>query len=199
MNSDTSTLLHRPLFDALLPGLLVREGGARITNDPSDAGGVTKWGVSLRWLRTQGALGDTDDDGDVDADDVRALSRDEAAEHYWRAFWLQPGWYTLPRLIAAKLLDLGVNAGTGTAIRLLQRACTALGREVTIDGRLGPQTRTAAQTLPPLELAHALCVEQAMHYGSLIGANQKLQKYRLGWSRRAAWLPSAAELGGELV
>ena len=40
MNSDTPTLLHRPLFDALLPGLLVREGGARITNDPSDAGGV---------------------------------------------------------------------------------------------------------------------------------------------------------------
>ena len=57
--------------------VLIHEGG--YSDHPNDAGGVTKFGISLRYLRDAGhALGDVDRDGDIDADDIRALDRDGA-------------------------------------------------------------------------------------------------------------------------
>ena len=195
MHPDTATLLNRPLFDRLLPGLFEREGGARVVRDRADPGGVTKWGISLRWLKSQGALGDTDGDGDIDADDVAGLSREQAADHYWRAYWLEPGWYTLPVHIGAKLLDIGVHAGARAAVRILQRALCATGRTVIVDAVLGPQTRTAAQTAPS-RLLKAMCSEQAAYYRELHTLNPKLARFAGGWRRRADWQPSREELEG---
>ena len=62
------------------------EGG--FVDDPADPGGTTNYGVSLRFLKSQGLeAGDIDGDGDIDADDIRALTPERAAGVLRRAFW----------------------------------------------------------------------------------------------------------------
>lgn len=62
------------------------EGG--YCNDPDDPGGATNYGISLRWLKSLGLnQGDIDRDGDIDASDIRALSKEQAAALFKEKFW----------------------------------------------------------------------------------------------------------------
>src|SRR3972149_6708748 len=73
-------------FSAAVEQVLEHEG--LLSNDPRDPGGITNFGISLRWLKSIGTiLGDIDKDGDVDAHDVAAPSRTQAKELYWLKFW----------------------------------------------------------------------------------------------------------------
>ncbi|MGR3585419.1 MAG: glycosyl hydrolase 108 family protein, partial [Pseudooceanicola nanhaiensis] len=54
--------------------ILRREGG--YVNDPGDPGGATNFGVTVHTMRRLGL--DLDGDGDVDAADVRRLTREQA-------------------------------------------------------------------------------------------------------------------------
>ena len=56
--------------------IIAREGG--YVNDPYDPGGATKFGVTIHTMRALGL--DLDDSGDVDAADVRLLTRAAATE-----------------------------------------------------------------------------------------------------------------------
>ena len=128
--------------------VLAHEGG--FADDPADPGGATNWGVSLRFLLAQGALDgpaeyDFDGDGDVDAEDVRAMTRADAIEIYRRHFWDKYDYGRLPSGIGAKVFDLAITMGGAQAHRLLQRACRACGEHVDADGILGPVTRAAIE------------------------------------------------------
>lgn len=59
------------------------EGG--YCDDAGDPGGATKYGVSLRFLRSEGY--DIDGDGDVDVDDVKAVTKAKARELFRKHFW----------------------------------------------------------------------------------------------------------------
>ena len=65
--------------------ILDREGG--FVNDPDDPGGATNFGVTVHTMRRLGL--DLDGDGDVDAADVRRLSKAEAREIFIRAALVQ--------------------------------------------------------------------------------------------------------------
>ena len=55
-------------FSKAITVILKHEGG--FSNHSSDPGGATNYGISLRWLKSEGLYGDLDDDGDVDIDDI---------------------------------------------------------------------------------------------------------------------------------
>lgn len=172
-------------FDRALEVVLAHEG--RYVDDPRDRGGATNFGISLRFLRSLGELaGDIDGDGDVDADDIRAIDRRAAGALYRAKFWdrYQYGEIQDPE-IAIKVFDLAVNMGPGGAHKVLQRALRAVGIRVKDDGILGPKTRSAVVAAYGRGLIGPIRSEAAGYYRSLVAARPSLERYLTGWLNRA--------------
>ena len=126
-------------IDQLVAAVIDREGG--FTDDPSDRGGPTCWGITQAVARADGYTGA-----------MRALPRERAAAIYRRLYWTAPGLDRVAALapaLAAELFDGSVNMGPGTAIGFCQRALNALNRgagdypDVPLDGRVGTGTLAA--------------------------------------------------------
>jgi lysozyme family protein len=134
--------LFRPACD-----LVLRIEGVLSTN-AEDNGGVTKYGISLRFL--QSIEMDLTGDGIVTEDDVRALTEPQAIALYKRHFWTAPGFDRLPWWAALPLFDFGVNSGPGTASRHFQSALVAAtGAPLGIDGVIGERSRALLNGAKP--------------------------------------------------
>jgi lysozyme family protein len=178
-------------FDRAWQTLLEHEG-RRFVNHPDDPGGATKFGVSLRWLRQQGAeVGDFDDDGDVDPDDIRAMTEQEAQalvrERWWGRFKFEERYLTYR--LAEKVFDTAYNMGHRQAIRLLQRACRANDHPTTVDGLFGPNTQkamdAAVRQYGDFSLLAAFRAEQAAYYRVLVAHDDRREAFIDGWLNRA--------------
>lgn len=183
-------------FDWALRVVLHHEGG--FTDDAADPGGATDFGISLRFLQTvledsdeDGfADGDIDRDGDIDVDDIRSLSLDDVAELYEKKFWKKAKCDKIrSEMLAVKAFDMSVNMGPSQAWKLIQRGCNTLGTSLTIDGKPGPVTLAAVNSLHDKDfmLVTNIRREQDKFYESLIVKKPTLAKFRLGWRRRAAF------------
>ena len=140
-------------FDEALAWIFRVEGG--FVDHPSDPGGATNRGVSLRAVKLRdvdrdGKLDfDLDGDGDVDADDIRIVGEAEARRFYNEDYWSLKGagsqyllsCDSLPRRWGIAVFDTAVLQGPRTAIALTQRA---VGQKE--DGVLGPQTLQAVRS-----------------------------------------------------
>lgn len=173
------------LFSNAIPTVLRHEGG--FSDDKSDPGGATNYGVSLRWLRTQGLLGDLDHDGDVDIEDIRKLTPTTAKDFYLERWWNVYQYYRFDsQRIATKVFDTAVNTGAVRAHLLLQAALGKIsGFWVKIDGVLGPNTYAKANGAPELELIGNLQDGQAAFYRSLAASHPERMKFLNGWLNRA--------------
>ncbi len=181
-------------FERALDATLEHEGFDQFVNDPADPGGATKWGVSLRFLKSLGDQdgdglhdGDYDGDGDVDADDVKALTRGDAALLYKARFWDKILCGSMDHeIVAAKIFDLAVNMGPRQAGRILQRALRACGVDVVEDGVIGPKTVKAVNSVTtPHVLRAAIRSEAAGFYRALVAKRPGLSRFIKGWLRRA--------------
>lgn len=181
------------IFPSALSFVLEHEGG--LSNDPADPGGITRWGISLRWLIQAGRLdldhdglmdGDVDGDGDIDAADVRALPRERAAVLY-RQHWWEKGEYDriASPVVAAKTFDFAVNMGFGPAHRCLQRAARACRYAIADDGVIGEQTLGAVNAIDGAQLTAALKSEAAGFYRGLVVARPAFATFERGWLNRA--------------
>lgn len=175
------------LRDRAIRTVLGHEGWGVYTDDPADPGGATRWGISLRFLRGQGRLvGDIDGDGDVDAADIKALTRSQAVDLYGNAFWDR---YDYRRFfegdLAIKTFDLAVNMGPKAAHRCLQRALRAVAIEVVDDGVLGPKTLAAVNSANGKVLIVAVRSEAAGYYRILEARRPPFKRFIEGWLNRA--------------
>jgi len=154
-----------------------------------DNGGPTNFGVSLRFLSLlykDCGIGDFDNDGDVDKDDIKKLTIENAKEIYFKAFWLKQKCDLInDDEIAAKLFDLSVNAGLMQAAKLIQRACNQFGKDLTEDGKLGPKSIIAINNINPDELLIAYRYECVQFYLKLVEQTPSFSKFIKGWLRRA--------------
>lgn len=163
--------MSEPAFEAALAFVRKWEGG--LADHPEDPGGITKWGVSLRFLRL--ARVDFNGDGVIDGHDVRAMTEQQAAHLYRTRFWDQAGCAQVPAPIALALFDGAVNQGVGRAVRLLQSAAGAKA-----DGAIGPKTRAAIAARDTRTLLRDFMARRAAHYSSLA----IVATFGLGWFRR---------------
>ena len=159
--------------EQIIAEIIAREGG--YVDNPSDHGGPTKYGVTLATLEAfrQGQ--------NTTADDVAALTEDEATQIYQQMFIDGPGFDRLSDdHIRAFMVDWGVNSGPGTAIKHLQGllpGCIA-------DGILGPNTAKAANLCDPAILLAQL-IDLRLAFVQHIAANDISQeKFLDGWEKR---------------
>lgn len=170
--------------------IVAREGG--YVNDPDDPGGATNFGVTIHTMRRLGM--DLDRDGDVDARDVQALTREQAVDIFISHYFENPRITLLPEPLQASVFDMYVNAG-GNAVKILQRLLPEFGETVVVDGALGPNTAAAvgrAFEKAGHYFVDAYGIARRNYYFRIADARAASRKYartraggKGGWIRRA--------------
>ena len=164
-------MLDRQQFILIVTDTLQFEKGE--VNDPDDPGKETKWGISKRSYPQL---------------DIAALTIEQAIEIYFQDFWISPGFNFMDDFdLTRQAFDLGVNCGTRTAIKMLQRAVNSVctgevaprrraawrqkvvtllgGKTLRVDGLLGPITLAVIKACPYRDaLNMALRGEAYDHY-----------------------------------
>lgn len=162
-------------FQEIVKAVMLREGWDKETNDPSDSGGRTKFGIS------EAAHPEAWVDGDV--------TQPEAEDIFFRRY-VHPfrGVTNLPLL--HQLVDWGVTSGPETVAKILQQLVGAA-----VDGDIGPQTAAAIEAYPggtlfgvavPGAVLLNLAVQKAraLHYAAIAKRRPKDLKFLLGWLNR---------------
>lgn len=153
-------------FKTAVAFVLKNEGD--YSQDPEDAGGETKFGISQRSYPNL---------------DIKNLTRDQAIAIYREDFWAPYQDFDEP--IATKLFDLAVHMGHKQAVQILQRALRSCGApHLKDDGILGPLTRQAITIARSELLIVALRSEAAGFYRTLAVQNPRNQKFLAGWLTR---------------
>lgn len=190
-------------WQAVCARILAVEGG--YVNDAADPGGATNFGISLRFLVAEERLhpslaAEFDINGDtvINGVDIHGMSREDAEDLYRDAFWEDTGFDTLPLPFDAALTDEGVNAGPGSAVKLLQLALNSQFRTslfltpIGVDGGLGPNTRDRlAKALA--QFGQGACIDAyraqaAGRYRDLVTKDPSLERFIDGWLNRASSL-----------
>lgn len=158
-------------FNAAVKVLLSHEGSDYV---PDDHGrGPSKYGITL--ATAQDALYP-----DWTAKNIRALTEASAADFYHEAFWRR---FHLGLIddqeVATKMLELAVNIGPGTAIRLLQRAVGA-GQ----DSLLGPATAGRVNSMPPAQVLAGIRAAGERHYRDIVVVHPEWANCLDGWLAR---------------
>ena len=151
-------------FNEIIKQVLEHEGG--YVNDPKDLGGETKYGITKRFYP------------DVD---IKNLTIEQATEIYKKDYWDKNKVESLPQNLWHIYFDMCVNMGKRTAVKVLQRAAVNKGRNIEVDGGLGPMTIGALKGVE-LDRVRAFRVK---YYVDLITARPEQEKFYLGWFRRA--------------
>lgn len=126
--------MARENFEKALSFTFGSEGG--ISNHPADRGGLTNMGI------TAGTLHRAYIQRIVGHDDVRRLTRAEAAKIYEKFYWEPSCADEMPWPLCALHFDAAVNHGLGGAAKLLQRTLSKVrGVPLSIDGSIGPKTK----------------------------------------------------------
>ncbi len=174
-------------IDSIIDDVIRAESG--YVNDVNDRGGATRWGITEKVARANGYTGA-----------MRDLPEAKAREIYRGQYVIAPGFGLVANvspLIAAELVDTGVNMGPAIPSGFLQRALNALNRQqsdypdIVADGKVGPATvrsltaylakRGAEGERRLLALLNAL---QGHRYLSLAEGSPSQESFLYGWLGR---------------
>ena len=140
-------------FKECLDIVLKSEGG--FVNHPSDPGGMTNLGVTKKvWEDFVGHP--------VSEADMRALTPEKVAPMYEQKYWRPCYGEVLPRGLNFLVFSMGVNAGTGRSVKLLQSSLGCVA-----DGVIGPRTRELISSSNVSELIAKFSEARREFYRSL--------------------------------
>ena len=169
---------------SIIQDIIKVEGG--YTNDPSDSGGETCWGITVATARAAGFTGSMKD-----------LTQQQAYDIYYKQYVVAPGFdkvLPLSEKIAAELVDTGVNMGVSVAGKFLQQALNAMNDggtqypDLVVDGAIGKGSISSLQAFlnkrgaeGEVVLLRALNALQAARYISLAETSPKNERFVYGW------------------
>jgi lysozyme family protein len=175
-------------FDSCVAYVLGHEGG--LTKDKADPGGITNFGISLRFLREvpednrkrAGIFGDVTDKTIID------LTEDQAVKLYRSEFWDKAPFEKIMNPMLGKyIFDMAVNHGLSRAVKIAQRACCAAQKQkdyVKDDGVFGAKTLSAIN-YASFMLIPALIAWRAGFMRQLVAVKPELDVFLEGWLTRA--------------
>lgn len=169
---------------------IIKAEGSKYTNHPSDKGGPTKYGITLKTLSEHRGKPCT-------AEDVEKLTEAEAREIYLLRYIFTPKFDQVEKIAPAvgiELIDTGVNMGPEVASLFLQRILTAFNKQGVLypdlkpDGRIGKATLDALQAFKInrgeegiIVLLKALNCLQGERYIVLAEKREKNEDFVYGW------------------
>ena len=153
---------YSELFSKCVEILLKLEGG--YSNRKSDKGGETNFGISSRSYP------------DIN---IKTLTRERAIEIYYNDYWIPMNIDRLQNdLLILHLFCFGVNAGTRTAIKILQKLVGAYS-----DGLIGSKTRKAIRLFEG-NIAEEFIKREKLFYVSLVQHKPEQRVNLKGWLNR---------------
>ncbi len=172
-------------------------------NDPHDPGGETIFGITRKYSASWAGWKHFDAMKPLLIDReaiVKFVLSDQALQLCIEEFYERGPWADIrgndiqSQVIAEELFDSGVNCGTGTAIKWLQRALNIFNRgakdypDIKVDGNFGLQTLECLNALlgkrPGVGeriLLRCLNSEQGQHYMTIAESNANLEDFEVGW------------------
>ena len=179
-------------FEYLMGNETFVRNGVVISHYENPATGeISNWGISLAWLKTI--------DPEATADTVRNLTRESASDLYEKYWWKANHLDLLDSdNLAAKMLDICVNCGSGTGIKMLQTALNEPmenpAEHLVVDGVIGPKVVAAvkldtATAIGEYGLLAALVSLLEDHYRAIAAKNPVHEADLPVWLARAEKLP----------
>ena len=157
-------------FDKAFDLVMKSEGG--YVNDPSDRGGETNLGVTIAaWGAYLGR--------NIQPGEMKALTREQVKPFYKQMYWDKVKCDDLPQGVDYAVFDFAVNAGTGRAAKLLQRAVGAVD-----DGVIGAGTLALVAKALTKDLLDNFSKQKEDFYRGLAETNASQQKFLKGWLAR---------------
>lgn len=163
-------------FEAFAGKVLQLEGG--YVNHPLDKGGPTKYGVILSVWREHGH--DKDGDGDIDAEDIKQLTEEDAKFIAKKVFWdYFRADFILNQSVAEFIVDWGYNSGRTTVAKIVQRLL-----KLVQDGVVGIQTLTAINVAAQEQFFNILKAERRAFLDNIIARRPDQKVFYKGWMNR---------------
>jgi lysozyme family protein len=163
-------------FENFAGKLLRLEGG--YVNHPFDKGGPTKYGVILSVWKEYGH--DKDGDGDIDAEDIKKLTEEDARCIAKKIFW---DYFLADHIsnesVAEFIVDWGYNSGRKTVAKIVQRLVNA-----EVDGTVGIQTLRAINSGDQERLFNLLKIERKVFLNNIIRRKPDQIVFYDGWMNR---------------
>lgn len=153
-------------FKECLDLVLKSEGG--FVNHPSDPGGMTNLGVTKRvWEEYTGH--------EADEKTMRGLTPEKVAPLYEQRYWRPTYCEVLPRGLDLLIFSMGINAGTGRCVKLLQSSIGCVA-----DGVIGPRTMELIKSANVADLIRKYSEARREYYRSL----KNFPVFGKGWLAR---------------
>lgn len=143
------------------------------TNDPHDAGGETKWGISKRAYPNL---------------DIKELTYEKAIEIYYQDYYNNVLDELENEQLAFKIFDMSVLRGKRKAIKLLQSAINSfIKSHITEDGKLGLLTLGAIKIIDSRALyeRYKQKLEDSLRLITIVRPQNI--KYLKGWLKRVGY------------
>jgi len=149
------------------------------TNNPNDRGGPTKFGITLKTLKSLTMY------GDAAAEDVKKLTRGQAVDIY-KNIYAYPFLCIDDDTVFQFMVNAGVQHGVTGATKMLQRAL-----HVNDDGLIGPATKAKLASVfaapeGAQRLLANLVAERCTYYANILMKDHSQRVFAAGWLNRIA-------------
>ncbi len=121
--------------------------------------------------------------------DIANLTRGQAADIYLDEYWHRLSLSEVNnQRVATKMFEVAVHFGDRGGAKIAQRAFNRLrerGPSLVVDGRIGPMSISAFNSVHPDSMVARIQVEQLSRFGFIVAADPTQRVFLKGWVNRA--------------